>query len=180
MQINTERLTLRPISIADLETTHAYAGDLENTKYMMFLPNQSIEETAAWLRESEAMWRSPAPHHLEFAILLEGAHTGSVTLYPLADGRVELGWILNKAYQGHGYALEAARAAIEYGKNALGARRFFAQCDSENAGSYRLMERLGMRRVSCLPGRKNRSMGDMERMELTYEVEYDQGTGIRD
>ena len=173
MQINTERLALRPISLGDLETAHAYTSDLENTKYMMFLPHESVGETAAWLRSCEAMWRSSAPHHLEFAILLEGAHIGSVTLYPLTDGRVELGWILNKAYQGHGYALEAARAAIEYGRQVLGARRFFAQCDSENEASYRLMERLGMHRVSCLGGRKNRSTGDAERMELTYEVEYD-------
>ena len=171
MRIHTQRLVLRPISTGDLETTHAYASDLENTKYMMFLPNQSIEETAAWLRESQAMWQSPAPHHLEFAILREGAHIGSVTLYPLAGGRVELGWILNKAYWGHGYALEAARAAIGYARERLGARCVFAQCDSENAASYRLMERLGMRRVSCLGGRKNRSMGDMERLELTYEME---------
>ena len=171
MQIKTERLVLRPICACDLQTTHAYASDPENTKYMMFLPNQSIEETAAWLRESQAMWQSPAPHHLELAILLEGRHIGSVTLYPLDGGRVELGWILNKAHWGHGYALEAARAAIDYAREQLGARLVFAQCDSENEASYRLMERLGMRRVSCLGGRKNRSTGDMERFELTYEVE---------
>ena len=170
MRIETERLVLRPIGIDDLETTHAYASDPENTKYMMFLPNDTPEQTAAWLRESQEMWRSPAPHHLEFAILLEGRHIGSVTLYPVGGGSVELGWILRRDAWGHGYALEAARAAIDYGRHALGARRFFAQCDSENAASYRLMERLGMRRVSCLGGRKNRSMGDMERLELTYEV----------
>ena len=70
-----------------------------------------------------------------------------------------------------GYALEAASAAVDYAREQLGARCVFAQCDSENEASYRLMERLGMRRVSCLGGRKNRSTGDMERFELTYEVE---------
>ena len=171
MQINTGRLVLRPISTADLETTHAYTSDLENTKYMMFLPHASLGETEEWLRSCEAMWDSPAPHHLEFAILLEGRHIGSVTLYPLDGGRVELGWILNKVYWGRGYALEAARAAVDYAREQLGARCVFAQCDSENEASYRLMERLGMRRVSCVGGRKNRSTGDMERMELTYEAE---------
>lgn len=172
MQIMTERLVLRPIGMGDLETTHAYAGDPENTRYMMFLPNDNIEQTAAWLRESERMWQSPAPHHLEFAILLEGEHIGSVTLYPEDGVSAELGWILRRDHWGHGYALEAARAAIDYGRRELGMTRFFAQCDSENAASYRLMERLGMHRVSCLGGRRNRSMGDQERLELTYEVVY--------
>ena len=42
-------------------------------------------------------------------------------------------------------------------------------CDSENAASYSLMERLGMRFVGRTGGRKNRSM-DGERQELTYEI----------
>ena len=172
MQITTERLILRPITVNDLESTHAYASDLENTRYMMFLPNDSIGETEAWLRTCEQMWRSEAPHHLEFAILLDGAHIGSCTLYPVGGGSAELGWILNKRYWGKGYAAEAARAVIDYGRRELGFHRFFAQCDSENRGSYHLMERLGMRRVSCLGGRKNRSSGDEERTELTYEVVY--------
>ena len=173
MRVDTERLSLRPISVQDLETTHAYAADPENTKYMMFLPNESLAETEEWLRASEAMWESPAPHHLEFAILLEGRHIGSVTLYPDDGNRMELGWILHRDFWGRGYALEAARAAIDYARERLGTRSFYAQCDSENEPSYRLMERLGMRRVSCVGGRKNRSMGDKERMELTYEMEID-------
>jgi len=170
MRITTERLALRPITVNDLESTHAYASDLENTRYMMFLPNGSIGETEAWLRTCEDMWHSDAPHHLEFAVLLGGEHIGGVTLYPTQPGEAELGWILNKCYWGKGYAAEAAQAVIDYGRRELCLHRFFAQCDRENEASYRLMERLGMRRVSCLGGRKNRSSGDEERMELTYEV----------
>ena len=170
MRITTERLVLRPITVNDLESTHAYASDLENTRYMMFLPNVSIGETEAWLRTCEEMWRSDAPHHLEFAILLDGAHIGSCTLYPVGGGSAELGWILNKRYWGKGYAAEAVRAAMEYGAKERGVHRFFAQCDSENEASYRLMERLGMCRVPGVGTRKNRSSGDEERLELTYEI----------
>ena len=172
MRIQTERLVLRPICVDDLETAHAYASDPENTKYMMFLPNDSLGQTEAWLRECEAMWQSDAPHHLEFAILLDGAHIGAVTLYPVDARSAELGWVLNKRCWGRGYAAEAARAVIDWGRRRWGFRRFFAQCDSENDASRRLMERLGMHRVSCLGGRKNRSTGDEERYELTYEIVY--------
>ena len=68
-----------------------------------------------------------------------------------------------------GKALEAARALMDYAHSAWGFKRFIAQCDSANESSYRLMERLGMRRISCTGGRKNRS-SDEERQELTYEI----------
>lgn len=169
MRITTERLTLEPISLKYLESTYAYSSDLENTRYMMFLPCDSIEEREADIRESEALWRSDSPHHLEFVVLLGDAHIGGVTLYPTEPGNAELGWILDKHYWGKGYAAEAARAVMDYGIRERGIKRFFAMCDSENDASRRLMERLGMTYVGCTGGRKNRS-SDEERMELMYEI----------
>ena len=169
MRITTERLALEPISLEHLESIHRYSSDPENTGYMMFLPYESIGETEAVIRESMDMWRSDAPHHLEFVVLLGGECIGGVTLYPTKPGEAELGWILDKCHWGHDYAEEAVRAAMEYGRRERGVHRFFAQCDSENAASYRLMERLGMHRVPGLGTRKNRS-SDEERLELTYEI----------
>ena len=169
MRITTERLALEPISLEHLEQTHAYCSDLENTRLMMFLPNESIAETEAHIRESMAMWASDAPEFLEFSVLLESEAIGGVTLYLVEPGNAELGWILNKRYWGNSYAAEAVRAVMDYGKREWGIRRFFAMCDSENAPSYRLMERLGMRRIPGVGKRKNRS-SDEERLELTYEI----------
>ena len=45
MKITTKRLILRPHGTEYLETTHKYASDLENTKYMMALPSDSLEAT---------------------------------------------------------------------------------------------------------------------------------------
>lgn len=45
IEITTQRLVLRPLGTEYLETVHAYASDIENTRYMMRLPNDSIEET---------------------------------------------------------------------------------------------------------------------------------------
>ena len=68
MKIRTPRLTLRPLTQTDLVTTHAYAGDLENTRLMMFLPYADEAETAAFLEYAEAQWRLDAPERYEFAI----------------------------------------------------------------------------------------------------------------
>lgn len=169
MRITTERLTLEPISLDHLESTHAYSSDPENTRLMMFLPYESREETEVCIRKSMEYWLSDAPEHLQFAVILNGAQIGDVTMYMVGPGNAELGWILDKGCQGHGYAAEAVRAVMDYGKREWGIRRFFAMCDSENAPSYRLMERLGMRRVPGIGKRKNRS-SDEERLEIVYEI----------
>ena len=170
MTISTPRLTLRSVCLKDLEARHAYSSDPENTRFMMFLPNESIEETEAFIRESMAEMAKPEPNCYEFTIFLDGAQIGGIDIEMHGEGQGTLGWILDKRYWGNGYAQEAARGLMDWARENLGVRRFIAYCDSENAASYRLMERLGMRRTACDGGRKNRS-SDEERMELTYEVE---------
>ena len=168
--IQTERLTLVPQTVAYLESTHRYASDAEHTRYMVFLPNESLSETEAFLRAAEAEWARDVPAYWEFAVLLDGAHIGGACLYRLDEPRsAELGWILDRPYEGRGYATEAARGLMAWGRETLGFTRFIAQCDGENIASARVMERLGMRLIERCGGRKNRS-SDEEREELTYEI----------
>jgi len=169
MRLTTQRLTLEPISLAHLKSTYVYSSDLENTRLMMFLPLESMEETEACIRRSMDYWQSDAPEHLQFAVMLNGTQIGDVTMYMDGPGNAELGWILDRRFHGNGYACEAIRAVMDYGQRAWGIRRFFAMCDSENVPSYRLMERLGMKRLPEVGKRKNRS-SDEERLELTYEL----------
>lgn len=170
MEIKTARLILKPVTMEYLHSTHAYASDPENTRLMMFLPYASVGETEEAIREAEEQWRMEKPHHREFVILRGEEHIGAITLYFLEDRTEgELGWVLNKKYWGSGYVTEAARAMLAYAKNHCGIRRMIACCDSENAASMRVMEKLGM--VHALTGkRKNRSMGEEERIELIYEL----------
>ena len=167
--IKTDRLTLCPLGTEYLESVYEYSSDLETTRLMAFLPQESIEETEQFLRECEAEWRSEQPSFCEFAVIYEGRQIGSVGLYHEGEGAVEFGWILNKAYHGRGIATEAASALMDFAKNEMGAAWVFAQCDSENAASYSVMEKLGMKRVSVSGGRRNRS-SDEERTEYTYEL----------
>lgn len=52
MEIKTNRLVLCPLGIKYLESTHEYASDADATKYMMFLPNDTMEETAGFLENA--------------------------------------------------------------------------------------------------------------------------------
>ena len=58
----------------------------------------------------------------------------------------EIGWDLNPNYQRQGFAAEASKALLELGFTTLDLHRITARCDVMNERSYRLMERLGMRR----------------------------------
>jgi RimJ/RimL family protein N-acetyltransferase len=60
--------------------------------------------------------------------------------------QAELGWVLHPDYVGHGYATEAVLALIELCFENLGLRRVIANCFADNEASWRLMERVGMRR----------------------------------
>jgi hypothetical protein len=60
--------------------------------------------------------------------------------------QAELGWVLDPAYTGHGYATEAVRELLRYCFQDLGVHRVTANCFLDNDTSWRLMERVGMRR----------------------------------
>ena len=62
--------------------------------------------------------------------------------------QAELGWSLDPAYTGNGYATEAVAELIRICFEELHLRRVIAQCFADNESSWRLMERVGMRRES--------------------------------
>lgn len=166
----SEKLLLEPLGLKHLETVHEYASDLENTRYMVHLPNETIEETRAFLEQKEAEWQKEMPENYEFAVLLGEVHIGAVCAY-LNEERTEaeIGWILNKKYWRKGYALEAANILLDFCRRELNIHNFFAVCDAENVGSYRVMEKLGMKRVCVRDGRKNRASEELSK-EYRYEM----------
>ena len=60
--------------------------------------------------------------------------------------QAEIGWALDPAYAGQGLATEAAAELVRICFEDLGLRRVKALCFADNKPSWRLMERLGMRR----------------------------------
>lgn len=167
--IKTERLRLEPLGIRHLETVHAYSSDIENTKYMVHLPNETIEETRDFLQRAEMEWLSDEPSFYEFAIIYNGLQIGAVGIDLCDQQSGEFGWIINKKYWRQGIAYEAAEALLDYSIRELKIKHFIAHCDSENIASYKTMEKLGMSRTGTYGGRKNRA-SDEERIEYQYEL----------
>ena len=61
------------------------------------------------------------------------------------DAEVEIGFSLLPPYQSQGYASEAARATLAYGRDVLGLRRITAVTDPDNTASIALLQKLGFR-----------------------------------
>lgn len=171
MNIRTERLLLTPLGPQYLLSTHEYASDINNTNYMINLPNASINETKEFLDTVHTEWQKENPSFYEFAILLNNKHIGAVCIYLEDDNATaELGWIINKTFWGNGYAVEAARAIMNFAIQKLKIKKFIAHCDSENISSYKVMNKLGLSLIDRSKGRKNRS-SDEDREELMYSLE---------
>ena len=169
MTIKTARLTLEPLGTKHIDSTHRYSSDIENTRLMMFLPNDTREETLEFLKNSEREWASDTPSFYEFAVFLGNEHIGAVSLYSCEEQGVwEFGWIIDKSHWGQGYTLEAAEGIISAMTKRLDIKKYIAHCDSENKSSARVMEKLGMTIADVHGGRKNRS-SDEERTEFRYE-----------
>ncbi len=170
--LQTERLTLRPLALSDVDTVHVYASDPELTRFMLYLPSETREETLAFLSQAAEEWQKQAPAFFEFAIVLEGVQIGAVSIYLNEDRtKGELGWILNRDYHGKGYAAEAALAVEEFAVRKLRVRKLIAHCDFRNRPSYRLMERLGLTLEDDTGTRTYPKTGETAR-ELMYSRNY--------
>ena len=146
--LRTERLTLRPLSDDDVDR---------------LLEIRSQPGVSEWITR-ELSTRADVVDWIEgrrddaIAIELDRRVIGDVMLRlddawsqfevrALASGRqAELGWVLDPAEGGRGYATEAVSAVISVCFEVLRVRRIIANCFADNIASWRLMERLGMRR----------------------------------
>ena len=69
---------------------------------------------------------------------------------PALRDQVQIGWTLRADHWGHGYAREAAEAMLALAFGRFGLAAVHGQTSESNLASWRLMERLGMRRCAEL------------------------------
>ncbi|MCP2343102.1 GNAT family N-acetyltransferase [Actinomadura rupiterrae] len=152
--IRTERLDLRPFRDEDLGALYAYQSLPEVARFLYWEP-RSLEEARSFLREKQAAtcwdregdWLALAVEWRE-----RGEVIGEVNLQwgSRRDRNAEIGYILNPAYHGKGFATEAARAVLRMAFEDAGLHRVAARLDARNDASARVLERLGMRREALL------------------------------
>lgn len=69
-----------------------------------------------------------------------------LTINSIEDRQGEIGFAFNPRYAGRGYATRAVNAALGFGFRTLNLHRIIAATDVRNERSWKLLERIGMRR----------------------------------
>jgi RimJ/RimL family protein N-acetyltransferase len=146
--LTTERLSLRPAEMTDALPTFAF---------------RSRPEIAQWLTnfpQDPDVWEAGFRDRVDETLIVEkdGVVIGDLYLHvqdpwsqaemreQAARTQAEIGYVFDPAYAGQGYATEACREELRICFEDIGVRRVIAQCFADNVPSWRLMERLGMRR----------------------------------
>ncbi len=146
--LETSRLILREYATGDFAAVHVYASDPEVTRWTVFGPNTE-DDTRSFLQQARA-FRAERPRRIfDLAVTLsdDGRLIGGCGLRRTdVAGEAFIGYVLRRDAWGRGYATEAARTLLTFGFEGLGLRRIFADCHPTNAASWRVMEKLGMRR----------------------------------
>ena len=143
--IETERLILRPFHTDDAADVLEYLS-APAVNCFAYMKLDSMEEARKAIKK-----RNSDEFYLAIVLKESGKVIGELFGHPEGTGpEVDMMdtfspcWMLNQAYQGKGYAYEAARAYFDYLFNQRGIRRIYAYTEDYNLSSQRLCERLGM------------------------------------
>ncbi|WP_172207932.1 GNAT family N-acetyltransferase [Lactococcus hodotermopsidis] len=139
--IETERLLLRPLTMADSEDMYAYASNPENLIYI-FPAHKNIADTQFAI--ANFFMKAPLG---KWAIELKSEQKmiGTITFVKLDEKKriAEIGYALNMAYWGQGLMTEAVRTLTEIGLTEFGLYYLDIVVESENFASCKVAEKSG-------------------------------------
>lgn len=155
--VRTDRLQIRPMAAPDVDAMWQWRRLPEVNRWLGLAP-ESIEAFRERYLDPERLASmhivelvpagdDAAPEPIGDIMIRIGDGWAQLEVADEAKGvEAELGWVLDPEHTGRGYATEAIRAVIDVCFGPLGLRRVHAGCFADNEPSWRLMERLGMRR----------------------------------
>jgi len=147
MRLETPRLVIRSFEPADAEGMLAVFGDPEVRKYLPPFPDPTIESMGKSVARRMAMERD----HGHGLWAVERKDTGELIgdcglmLVEGTGPEVEIAYHYKQTAWNHGYGTEAAIACLDRGFGPLPLDQIIAICFPENVGSWRVMEKAGMR-----------------------------------
>jgi len=144
--LQTDHLTLRPLTMDDVEPIVTLAGERQVAESTLSIPNPYPRTTAVAFIAS-ARRRMTERTGYVFAINRRGTERliGCVGLSVDTTHRHgEIGYWLGVPYWGNGFTTEAAERVLAFGFQQLRLHRIFAGCFTDNVASQRVLEKIGM------------------------------------
>lgn len=152
--LSTERLRLRPLQEADIDALIQIAGDRRIADGTISVPHPFDRNAAVDFIQALERGRATG-ERFGFAVCLgegEGRLVGYAGLHhvDVDHAEAELSFWIGAAHEGRGYVREAGERLIRYAFDELGLNRVCAFHMRRNAGSERVLERLGFQREGLL------------------------------
>lgn len=149
--LQTERLTLRRLEASDIYKVHEALSNKEITRYyaVHFDTLEDTEEQMDWF---ESIWREHSG--MWWAICLQGQRqlvgACGYNHYKSELNQTEIGYWLLPEYQGKGYASEALKVMLDFGRQALQLQRIEAWVERGNRQSERLLKQHAFKKEKTL------------------------------
>lgn len=154
--IETDRLLLRPLTLADLPALLAIRGKEEVSRYLGTSAVQTPEFVEARVHVYLECQRRYGYGMSAATDKSSGEFVGWGGLQPLefgwngvrspqAEKEVEIGYGFDRPHWGKGYATEVAAAWLRFGFEEAKLPRIIAVASPENKASWHVMEKLGMK-----------------------------------
>lgn len=153
LEINTDRLFLRPLKISDVpyifETAQQYP---EITKFMTWSPPKEIAETRQFFEDTNT--KVQHGKLVRWAIYSGKEFCGIIGIEDICRNigkwqvdEAEMGYWLSPAFQGRGFMLEAVPAILGISFGKLGLHKVKISYISANVKSAKVIEKSGFRHV---------------------------------
>lgn len=144
--LETERLILRKLRLEDAKDLFEYASDKEVTKYVTWEPHKSIEDSVNLIKFTHERYEKREGIIWGIVCKENKKVIGTCDISPVTKHfRAEIAYALSRDYWGKGIMTEAVKEAIKFGFEKMNLNRIQAMCIPENIGSYRVMEKVGMK-----------------------------------
>jgi ribosomal-protein-alanine N-acetyltransferase len=145
--LHTPRLLLRRLRMEDAQDIFAYACDPQMTPFVFWEPHRTPDDTREYLQRTLEGYAAGAAPAWGVQHLVDGVIIGSCAFHDVSTMhlRGEIGYALARKYWRQGLMTEAVRALLEYGFATLRLNRIEARCDVENTGSWKVMQKVGMK-----------------------------------
>ncbi|MEV4276096.1 GNAT family N-acetyltransferase [Actinoplanes xinjiangensis] len=148
--LRTERLSLRPATVDDTGATWHFRRRADVSNWITRAP-ATLDEHRSWFEAPDTLARTLLIEHDgtvigDVMVKIEDAWAQAEIAERARGAQAELGWVLDPDHAGRGYATEAVRELLRLCFEDLGLHRVTATCFAANEASWRLMERVGMRR----------------------------------